>query len=53
MAGFDGYPAGDPRNDETDAVLEAFYSHAKDSKLVSITPTRHRMQGASVYSHEF
>lgn len=53
MAGFDGYPAGDPRNDETDAVLEAFYSHAEGSKLVSITPTRHRMQGASVYSHEF
>jgi 4-hydroxy 2-oxovalerate aldolase len=53
MAGFDGYPAGDPRNDETDAVLEAFYSHAEGSKLISITPTRHRMQGASVYSLEF
>jgi 4-hydroxy 2-oxovalerate aldolase len=52
MAGFDGYPAGDPRNDETDAVLETYYKHSMGSRLLSITPTRHRMEGVSIYCHE-
>ena len=53
MAGFDGYAPGDPRNDETEAVLDAFYSHADSSKLLAVTPTRYRMQSASVYGQEF
>lgn len=52
MAGFDGYPAGDPRNDETDEVLEAYHNHDEYNRLLAITPTRHRMNASSVYSQE-
>lgn len=39
MAGFDGYPPGDPRNDEVEDMLEAFMAISTDVKLISITPT--------------
>jgi len=50
MAGFDGYPEGDPRNEETASILDAYESHVDASPLVSITPTRHRLATASVYA---
>ncbi|WP_372922297.1 aldolase catalytic domain-containing protein [Roseovarius sp.] len=50
MAGFDGYPAGDPRNDETAAILDAYRSVAGEDLLISVTPTRHRLQSVSVYA---
>ena len=49
MAGFDGYPAGDPRNDETAEVFEAFVAVC-DTELLAITPTRHKIESASVYA---
>ncbi|MBK1636512.1 aldolase catalytic domain-containing protein [Rhodovulum adriaticum] len=49
MAGFDGYPAGDARNDETAAVLDAYRAHAGEERLISVTPTRHRLRSASIY----
>ncbi|MRU15677.1 aldolase [Roseovarius sp. A21] len=50
MAGFDGYPDGDPRNDETAGVFDAYCSHAHEERLISITPTRHRLRCASIYA---
>lgn len=50
MAGFDGYPDGDPRNDETAAVLDTYRAHAEQDRLLSITPTRHRIHSASVHA---
>jgi 4-hydroxy 2-oxovalerate aldolase len=50
MAGFDGYPDGDPRNEETAAVLDAYRAHAEEDMLLSITPTIHRIHSASVYA---
>jgi len=49
MAGFDGYPAGDLRNAETEAVLEAFRTHADGKRLLAVTPTCHRLLTASIY----
>ncbi len=51
MAGFDGYPAGDARNDETAAILDTFGKHAQ-LEPVSVTPTRHRMKTVSIYAME-
>lgn len=51
MAGFDGYPAGDKRNDETAAVLDAYEAHSERA-LVSITPTLHRLNPVSIYGSE-
>ena len=39
MAGFDGYPAGDPRNDEVEAMLAVFAATTAKEVLASITPT--------------
>ncbi len=50
LAGFDGYPSGDPRNDETESILNAYRIHASEDKLISITPTRHRLVSVSIYA---
>lgn len=50
MAGFDGYPAGDARNDETAAILDAYRAAAGEDRLTSVTPTRHRLLSASIYA---
>ncbi|MCP9827927.1 aldolase catalytic domain-containing protein [Synechococcus sp. L2F] len=42
MAGFDGYPPGDPRNDEVEAMLAAFASSGSTEQLTSITPTSYK-----------
>jgi 4-hydroxy 2-oxovalerate aldolase len=39
MAGFDGYPPGDTRNNEVEEMLLAFASTGVDCSLESITPT--------------
>jgi 4-hydroxy 2-oxovalerate aldolase len=50
MAGFDGYAPGDPRNDETAAVLDTYLANAGEDRLIAVTPTRHRLRGASIYA---
>lgn len=50
MAGFDGYPDGDPRNEETAGVLDTYRSHTAEDRLISITPTRHGLRSASIYA---
>ena len=42
MAGFDGYPPGDPRNDEVEAMLVAFASSGSTEQVTSITPTSYK-----------
>ena len=49
MAGFDGYAPGNPRNDETAAILDTFRAHAP-VEPISVTPTRHRLRSISIYS---
>ena len=50
MAGFDGYPAGDRRNDETADILAVYKAHTRDVML-SLTPTRHAISTASLYGY--
>lgn len=49
MAGFDGFPADDPRNGEMEALLEAYLNHPAHLPVQSITPTRYRVPVTSVY----
>lgn len=42
MAGFDGYPAGDPRNDEVESMLAAFEISGASDQLASITFTSYK-----------
>lgn len=48
MAGFDGYPAGDARNEQTAEILSCYQKHG-GLDLISITNTKHAMRRASVY----
>ena len=50
MAGFDGYPAGDPRNEETAKILHAFTENRDAVRVLSITPTVHPMESGSIYA---
>jgi 4-hydroxy 2-oxovalerate aldolase len=49
MAGFDGYPPGDARNDELEAILAQFTQTTVGPQPVSVTPTRHKCETISVY----
>jgi len=49
LAGFDGYPAGDPRNAETMQLFEMFQESPGSIPLLSITPTIYRLPTVSVY----
>ena len=49
LAGFDGYPAGDPRNDETTNLFETYMSMPDALELTSITPTKYRIPTISLY----
>lgn len=53
MAGFDGYPAGDPRHDETESILDIYQSHPQAIEILAITPTRHRIPAVSIYATVF
>jgi 4-hydroxy 2-oxovalerate aldolase len=50
LAGFDGYPAGEPRNDEMEIVFQTLASHGRADSYLSITPTRYKnLKSRSVY----
>lgn len=49
LAGFDGYPAGDARNEETTELFEAYFQTGKGIDLTCITPTKYRLPTQSVY----
>lgn len=49
MAGFDGYPAGDPRNRELEDLLQAYASHPQARPLKAVTPCGYRIAEVSIY----
>ena len=49
MAGFDGYGAGDPRNQEMDRLLTDYAETEEALPLVAITPTDYHLTQMSVY----
>ena len=51
MAGFDGYPPGDARNDEMNHLLSQFETaEAATPPLVSVTPTVYEVEEQSIYA---
>lgn len=50
LAGFDGYPAGDPRSREMDELLQAYAQVAEARPLLAITPSRYKLSSTSVYA---
>jgi len=51
LAGFDGYLEDDPRNQESEAVFNAYLSSSKCCDISSITPTRYRIKSISLYGN--
>ncbi|MGX7927348.1 aldolase catalytic domain-containing protein [Tsuneonella sp. HG094] len=49
LAGFDGFPRGDRRNDEMEAIVERYLARADVPPLVAITPTAYPLPVQSVY----
>lgn len=49
MVGFDGYGAGDSRNEEMDTVLKLYQNHQDAVKIVSLTPTLYKINTQSIY----
>jgi len=50
LAGFDGYPTGDPRLEEVDRMLVGFQGAPGVPPLVAITPSCYHLASQSVYS---
>lgn len=50
VAGFDGYGADDPRTAEMDEIWSIFQAADGALPIVSITPTRYKLQTTSVYA---
>lgn len=49
LAGFDGYPSGDPRNAEMNRVVQQFKDATNTPPLIAITPSRYDVSTMSVY----
>lgn len=49
LVGFDGYEEGDEKNNEFQKVFDLFQLHAKDLKIVSLTPTKYHLKVTSIY----
>ena len=50
MAGFDGYPVGDKRNEENNKIIELFMQYS-NLNLISITPTNYNLKKKSVFGY--
>ncbi|WP_208028130.1 aldolase catalytic domain-containing protein [Rhabdothermincola sediminis] len=50
LAGFDGYRAGDPRQEEMVEVLRAYEESGRVVPLIAITPSTYPVQQSSVYA---
>lgn len=53
LAGFDGFPASDPRQNEMIRIIEAYHLAGINAKLVSLTPTSYPVEHSSVYAPRF
>lgn len=49
LAGFDGYAAGDPRNQETNNIFKTFMKSKDSAKITAITPTCYDIPSQSIY----
>jgi 4-hydroxy 2-oxovalerate aldolase len=49
LAGFDGYPGEDPRNEEMNQVVKIFRKTRGSIELIAITPTRYDLNKQSIY----
>ena len=50
LAGFDGYPEGDSRNDEVNDLLSKYKDSKSDTNVIAITPTKYKnLISKSVY----
>lgn len=49
MAGFDGYPAGDARNDEMNRLLNSYIEAGPHPDLLSVTPSAYKLPQKSIY----
>ena len=49
LAGFDGYPNGDIRNEETSDIFNLYTSKYSKDLFTSITPTKHPIETKSIY----
>lgn len=49
LAGFDGYPGEDPRNEEMNHVVKLFRQAKGSTELIAITPTRYDLSKQSIY----
>lgn len=49
LAGFDGYPGEDPRNQEMNAVVKQYQATPESAPLVAITGSRYDVDGLSIY----
>lgn len=50
LAGFDGFSADDPRQEEVEHVFSLFLANVHHSPILSITPTRYEIPVMSVYA---
>jgi 4-hydroxy 2-oxovalerate aldolase len=50
LAGFDGYPAGDPRLSIEQGLLDRISELAFDGDFIAVTPTRFNMPRTSIYA---
>lgn len=50
LAGFDGYPAGDPRNKEVEQLFKHYLQIPNTSSLISIAPTRYEIATQSIFA---
>ena len=49
LAGFDGYPNGDPRNEEMTELFKSYKESFNAVKLYSITPTNYQLPTKSIF----
>ncbi len=49
LAGFDGYESDDPRRFEMDQLLSLYNSSSKSKEIISLTPTKYKINTFSLY----
>ena len=50
VSGLDGYPMENPRRHEMDETLRIYLSTKKRSELISITPSRYKINSTAIYA---
>ena len=49
LAGFDGYPSGDPRNEEAEFIFSQYRKDEGSLPIISITPTKYQLKTQSLF----